>query len=113
MKNLKIIFISLILLFQENIYSQQIDQLQNIHKYLTFQAWELIKHEHPEVINSEMNLRIGNWQDGSINGTGPWQKGKVMTGSYREDEEDVVYKRRIVRKRYSFLGRRPWRLYHI
>lgn len=92
MKNLKIIFISLILLFQENIYSQQIDQLQNIHKYLTFQAWELIKHEHPEVINSEMNLRIGNWQDGSINGTGPWQKGKVMTGSYREDEEDVVYK---------------------
>lgn len=27
----------------------------------------------------------------NINGTGPWQKGYIVTGAYREDEEDVVY----------------------
>jgi hypothetical protein len=72
-------------------FAQQSEHIQDIHKYITYQAWELVKAEHPEVINSVMNQRIGHWQDGSLNGTGPWQKGNVVTGAYREDEEDVVY----------------------
>lgn len=75
-----------------SINAQHPEHEQNIHKYITYQAWELVKAQHPEVINSAMNHRIGHWQDGSINGTGPWQKGMVITGAYREDEEDVMYK---------------------
>ncbi|MEZ4821459.1 MAG: hypothetical protein R2942_03225 [Ignavibacteria bacterium] len=44
---------------------------------LLIEAWELVKHEHPEVTYSEMSLRMGNWNDGAINGTGPWQRGKL------------------------------------
>jgi hypothetical protein len=88
---LTVVMISIFLL-SGKIFSQQTEHEQDIHKYITYQAWELVKHQHPEVIYSEMSLRMGHWADGSINGTGPWQKGKVITGAYREDEEDVVYK---------------------
>ncbi len=71
--------------------AQHSEHIQDIHKYITFQAWELVKAQYPYVVNSLMNQRIGHWQDGSINGTGPWQKGLVVTGAYREDEEDVLY----------------------
>ncbi len=81
------------------IYSQQQEgnpnegfHTQNIHKYLTYQSWQMVLHEHPEAVNSEMDFRMGGWQDGSINGNKPWEKGKVITGAYREDEEDVVFK---------------------
>jgi len=69
----------------------QVDHLEDIHKYLTFQAWELVKLQHPQVTVSEMNNRVGGWQDGTLNGSGPWQKGKIITGAFREDKEDVVY----------------------
>lgn len=72
-------------------HSQHAEHVQDVHKYITYQAWELVKSQYPGVVNSEMNRRIGHWQDGSINGTGPWQKGMVITGAFREDEEDVVY----------------------
>ena len=92
MKTLNLIFTVVMIFISGMSYTQQIEHQQDIHKYITYQAWELVKHEHPEVIFSEMSLRIGTWNDGAINGTGPWQKGKVVTGAYREDEEDVVYK---------------------
>jgi hypothetical protein len=38
-----------------------------------------------------MDNRIGDWGDGNLNGTKAWQKRRVVTGAYREDEEDVVY----------------------
>lgn len=83
--------ILMIMLAPSLITAQHMEHIQDIHKYITYQAWELVKAQHPEVINSLMNQRIGHWQDGNINGTGPWQKGYIVTGAYREDEEDVIY----------------------
>ncbi len=74
-----------------NAHSHGPEHIQDIHKYITHQAWELVKAHYPGVHNSEMNRRIGDWQDGGLNGSGPWQKGKVVTGAFREDEEDVLY----------------------
>lgn len=90
MKTLRALCI--IFIFTIEIYSKEPVHQPDIHKYITYQAWELVKYEHPEVINSEMNLRVGNWNDGTLNGSGPWQKGKIVTGAFREDKEDVVYK---------------------
>lgn len=92
MKKMNLFLTGVIFFIHGVLFSQEFDHQQDIHKYITYQAWELVKHQHPEVRYSEMSLRMGNWNDGSINGTGPWQKGKVITGAYREDEEDVVYK---------------------
>jgi len=43
-----------------------------------------------------MDNRIGLWNSGWYNGSGPWQKGYVVTGAYREDLEDVMYNYSIV-----------------
>lgn len=99
---MKKLLISYSLLFFSIIYnntlSQPIDHEQLIHKYLTVQGWNLVRSEHPEVIYSEMNRRMcfnvgqyGDWWNSAYNGTLPWQTGKILTGAYREDEEDVVY----------------------
>jgi hypothetical protein len=83
------------LLFFINCFGQNTDMLEtDEHKYLTFEAWELVKQVHPEVIYSPMNSRVGSaseWNTGNINGEKPWQVGKIITGAYREDEEDVIY----------------------
>jgi hypothetical protein len=64
----------------------------SVHKYLTYEAWELVKIAHREVRYSVMNGKIGNsWNDPNLNGSVPFQKGKVITGAYREDEEDLVW----------------------
>jgi len=64
---------------------------QDVHKYITWHAWELVKRVHPEVTYSQMSLHIGHWQDGTLNHNTAWQTGNVITGAYGEDAYDPVY----------------------
>ena len=62
---------------------------QHAHQYITKEAYRLLMKtlnvQYPAITN---NLGIF---EGSI-GTGPWSEGKIQTGAWREDIEDVVYK---------------------
>ena len=85
-------FISLI--WQNQIYSQE-DLQTDVHLYQVVQAWNLVRDQHPEVINSVMQQKMQfdtypNWWDSRFI-EGPWQHGKILNGAYREDCEDVVY----------------------
>jgi hypothetical protein len=75
--------------------NDDIRQEQLIHKYLTWEAWELVKLQHQEVIGTEMDIRVQdpehNWDDNWYDGESAWYPAKVLTGAFREDEEDVIY----------------------
>lgn len=88
MKNIFSFFLALFLFFYlQSIYCHD----QDVHKYITWHAWELVKQIHPEVTYSEMSAHIGHWQDGTLNHHTAWQTGNVLTGVYGEDEYDPVY----------------------
>ena len=101
MNNFKLIFILIIVSVMSNITLSQDKELryeQDVHKYLTVQGWNLVRSAHPEVRFSEMQRRMndnnniyGVWNNTWFDGTAPWQKGRILTGAFREDEEDVVY----------------------
>lgn len=86
MKNTYLFIIVGFILVADNSFSH--DPL--VHKYITQQAWFLVKDQH-NVQYSAMNSRIGDWWLAQYDGTGPWQIGKIVTGAKREDEEDVMY----------------------
>jgi hypothetical protein len=47
-------------------------------------------YKHNNFLYSEMNDAVGtDWQGNSLH-EGPWVTGKIITGAYREDEEDVI-----------------------
>lgn len=77
--------IIIILLFNSIGFSHK----HHVHKYLTTEAYKLLKlqfgYDIPKLLE-----RIGGSSDW-YNGDGPWQRGYITTGAYREDEEDVVY----------------------
>ncbi|MCB0746858.1 MAG: T9SS type A sorting domain-containing protein [Ignavibacteriae bacterium] len=63
-------------------------QLQtDVHQLLTRDAFELLIMQYPEIECSEMNNHLGYY----FSHQGPWTEGTITTGSYREDEEDIVY----------------------
>lgn len=64
----------------------KVQLLQNTHQYLVKEAYELLKYEYPEIISSNMNNHIGNYETGNR-----WESQLVTVGAYREDEEDIVY----------------------
>jgi hypothetical protein len=93
---------------QFQLFSQQ-DLETSIHKYQVVQAWNLVRNQHPEVINSEMQNRMqftpetyGDWNNSAYNGQFPWEVGKILTGAFREDVEDVVWQ--YGRLKYLFWG---------
>jgi hypothetical protein len=63
------------------------------HKYLTIQAWELVRYQHPEVIGSEMDIAMSRGHDYTWGGydSGPWSSGCIVNGSFREDCEDPAF----------------------
>lgn len=66
-----------------------------VHRYLTFQAWELVKNQHPNVLYTTMNTHMGgNWGPEPVDcgNTVPWTIANVLVGVTREDCEDVVWK---------------------
>lgn len=54
MKKIIFIFIFINLLYCSNLYPYW----TNIHSYLVDEAWKLVRLQHPEVINSEMDLHL-------------------------------------------------------
>ncbi|MCE1163952.1 MAG: hypothetical protein LWX07_00960 [Bacteroidetes bacterium] len=66
-----------------SVYSQ--DKLWgNMHEYITYQAWQLVKAQHSEVIGSEIDQYIGTLGN-AVDGT-------VLKGSGSlEDEDEIIY----------------------
>jgi hypothetical protein len=96
----KILLIFLLLLSNKLVPQIKNDKLVTcIHKYVTFQAWELVKYIHPEVGWTDMHQAMKNPVTGQYgdpmsneyDGNRPWELGKILTGSFREDKEDPVY----------------------
>ncbi len=57
---IKIPLIAALLLYSITSFAQHDHMLQtNLHKYLTYQAWEVVKFAQPHTRYSEMNTRIG------------------------------------------------------
>lgn len=75
----------LVFLFSAKSFAHQPD----IHKYIVWNAWQIVDNYH-SVNYSVMDRRIGEWWI-NWNGSYPWQVGKVTTGAFREDHDDVVY----------------------
>lgn len=61
---------------------------ENVHMYICLQALSLLKDKYPNFDYTKFDQRIGSMSD---QGTRAWQTGKITTGSYREDKEDVVF----------------------
>ncbi len=61
---------------------------ENVHMYICIEALKLLKDRFPQTDLSQIENRIGTMSD---IGTRPWQVGKITTGAYREDVEDVVF----------------------
>ncbi len=100
----KFIFIVLFFIFYNQLSSQDLRVDMPVHKYLTFQAWELTKMEHPEVVYTMMHQKMknpvngnyGDWWSADYEGPegfyeNSWNRGKIMTGAAREDLEDPVF----------------------
>lgn len=64
-----------------------IQQTGSVHQYIVRQAFNLFKHQIPGSEFSDIAQHIGD----SEQGNSVWQTGLVVTGAYREDEEDPVY----------------------
>ncbi len=81
MKKLIIILIFILL--------QNVDaHLQKTHQRITIEAYELLKlYQGGDII--EMRNHLGAMVDIS---DGPWKTGLILTGAFREDTEDVVFK---------------------
>jgi len=101
MKKFIIILILVLFSITGNLFSQkdETNLVSDKHKYVTYQGWELIRSIHPEVTYTPMhnamknpsNGNYGDYYSAEYDGTGPWEKGTILTGSYREDKEDPVY----------------------
>ena len=61
---------------------------ENVHMYICIEALKLLKDRISQTDLSQIENRIGTMSD---IGTRPWQVGKITTGAYREDIEDVVF----------------------
>lgn len=70
------------------VFSQ--DHVEDAHKHIVKEAWNLLKSSNPNYYNY---IDMKNWMNDE--GTqGPWylfNKGRVVAGAYREDEEDPIY----------------------
>ena len=64
-----------------------VQQVQDVHMYIVREAWDLLRTQYPAVESTDLANHIGTSEEGSS----PWETGLVVTGAYREDEEDPIY----------------------
>ena len=63
MENIKFKFLLIFLILVTQItFSHE----KLVHKYITWQAWQLVKFYHPEVCNSLMDNHFGFWNDDNL-----------------------------------------------
>lgn len=90
MKNVILIQLITITLYNFNnlIYCQ--DHVQPAHQQIVREAWNLLKASDPQFYETfEMNYWVG-----TIETEGPWSfdnQGRIVAGAWREDDEDVIY----------------------
>lgn len=70
-----------------NVNAQQlkIQHKESVHQYIVREAYKLLESQIGEIPALKGHLGY------SEVGTRPWQTGKIVTGAWREDLEDVVY----------------------
>ena len=80
-----LVFLIIIFIYQ-CFYSQENKLLlkQVEHKYVTVQAWNIVKAEHPEVSGTAMDEAMGpgDWWWNGYDGDRPWS-GKILITSYK------------------------------
>ncbi|MFC2093440.1 T9SS type A sorting domain-containing protein, partial [Bacteroidota bacterium] len=59
------------------------------HRWLTFQAWELLKETGYPVGSSFMNKHFGRWEHAFPERS--FEQKTIMAGAFMEDEEEIVY----------------------
>lgn len=66
---------------------------QDTHKWLTIQAWELVRYQYPEVIGSEMDIAMKRGHDYTWEGYnwGPFSQQCIVNGSFVEDDHDAAF----------------------
>ncbi len=64
---------------------------EDVHKYIVWNAYQLVIDQHPGSQYTIMHNHLGNWWEGFYNGNGYWGAGYIVTGAYHEDNLDVVY----------------------
>lgn len=88
MNLLKTLLITFILTYTPNLFTQ-FDHVQDAHKHVVKEAWNLLKVSYPVIDYFEMKT----WMIDNGN-NGPWymyDKGRILAGAYREDDEDLIY----------------------
>ena len=83
MKKLSLLLL-ILFLFSGNLLSHK----QHVHQRLSTEGYDLLKNWLGRDIPTMLDRLIDN-AGGSPN---PWEIGKITTGAWREDVEDVVYK---------------------
>lgn len=87
MKKLNLIIFLLIVF---NVYAH--DQTDyHIHQHIVREAFKLLLLSYPELQNSELAIYIGNDETNSTSMYHSWGDGTVVSGSWIEDEYDIVY----------------------
>ncbi len=86
-KNFFIPIVILIQLFSSIIYSHD----QSVHQHIVREAWKLLLLSYPQLANSEMNQYIGTNETTSTGSEKSWGARKIVSGSWMEDEYDIVY----------------------
>lgn len=81
-----IIYSCIILFFIPTKTSSQSDYQEDLHQYITIQAYHLLQSAGYNV--PIMASHLGTMSD---DGDRSWQTSKITTGAYREDIEDVVF----------------------
>jgi len=78
----------LLLFFNTNSYSHN----EWVHQWMILQAWELLKQQVPEIVNTPLALKIGEL-GGSYykNVDGFWYNESVTGGAWAEDITDAIF----------------------
>ncbi len=83
---MKKIYLILFIFLTIKTVTADVQQAQIVHQYIVQQAYQyLISYLGRDI--PEMRDHLGTWEQGSV----PFIEGKIVTGAYREDVEDVVY----------------------
>ena len=64
---------------------------QNMHQYITREAWKLLIKSYPQLQNSEIANYIGFSETNSNQNLKSMGDGKIVSGAWIEDEYDILY----------------------
>lgn len=64
---------------------------QQIHQHIVRQAYQLLLKSYPQLVTSEFNDFVGSEETNTNSIAFSWGNGTIASGSWIEDEYDIVY----------------------